>query len=175
MSPCSFFLPFHLCGCLLELCPQPLSPPPPSFLPERPFATTVTASVQINPKCIPLVLMLSGGPSLPWLGAGLGSLAWAWAGSWGWKPQPPATRPEVSDESPGPSALQIGISAKTESSEPRKVFSERKKVQYVWIDNRRTQKESPCVAPALQFELLYGVFLPSFLWPIFLICLVHSP
>lgn len=137
--------------------------------------TPVTASLQINPKCIPLVLMLSGGPSMPWLAAGLGFPARAWAGSWRWKPQPPATRPEVSDENPGPSALRIGISTKTESSEPRKVFSERKKVHYVWIDNRWTQKESPCVAPALQFELLYGVFLPSFLWLIILIYLVHSP
>lgn len=76
---------------------------------------------------------------------------------------------------PGPSALEKGISTKTESSEPRKVFSESENVQYVWIDTGSIQKGSPCASSALQFELLYGVFRPSFLWPIILIYLVHSP
>ena len=40
--------------------------------------------------------------------------------------------------------------------------------------HKQTQRESPWVTPLWHFEF-YGAFLPSFLWPLILICLVHSP
>ena len=40
---------------------------------------------------------------------------------------------------------------------------------------RLRERESHCVVPLCSLSDFYGVFLPSFLWPIFLICLVHSP
>ena len=40
--------------------------------------------------------------------------------------------------------------------------------------HKQTQRESPWVTPSWHFEF-YGAFLPSFLWPLILICLVHSP
>ena len=121
------------------------------------------------------VLMLSGGLSVPWLGAGLGFPARSWAGSWWWKPQPPATRPEVSDDGPGPSALQKGFSTKTDSSEPRKIFSERKKVQYVWIDTGGLRRKVPVLHPLCSLNYFMGYFVQvlfgqSFWFAWFIVC-----
>lgn len=63
VSICFFLLPFHPCGYLSELYPQHLFFPPP-FLPGRPFMTPSTTSMQINPKCIPLVLIFLPSSSL---------------------------------------------------------------------------------------------------------------
>ena len=44
-----------------------------------------------------------------------------------------ATRQVISDKGFGPSALQKRIPTKIESGEASKVFSKRKRVQYMWI------------------------------------------
>ena len=42
--------------------------------------------------------------------------------------------------------------------------------------HRQTQRESPRVASSWQLKsLIWGIFFPVFLWPVILICLVHSP
>ena len=49
-----------------------------------------------------------------------------------------ATRPVVSDKGAGPLTLQKRNSAKKESSEASKVFTKRRRVQYMW--NRHAGK-----------------------------------
>ena len=59
----------------------------------------------------------------------------------------------------------------TESSETNKVFIRRKK-EYVWIDTQVGSERESC--PRGSLNHLYGAFLPGFLWPIILLCLVLS-
>ena len=77
--------------------------------------------------------------------------------------------PVVRDKGPGPSALQKRFSTKTESSEASKAFIKGEMVQDTGILRERVR-----VAPSWQFELLFGVLIPGFLWPIILIYLAHS-
>ena len=81
----------------------------------------------------------------------------------------PNHRTVVSDKGPGPSALQKRISTKTESSEASKAFIKGEIVQYTGILRERVRS-----APSWQFELLFGVLILGFLWPIILIYLAHS-
>ena len=95
--------------------------------------------------------------------------AWNLAGSQQWKQQVLATR-QV--------ALQKIIYTKRESSEASKAL-EGKRLQYLWIDYGQTVHEHTLRLPELHLHSslnhLYGAFLPGFLWPIILICLVHTP
>ena len=87
-----------------------------------------------------------------------------------------ATRLVVSDKGPVPSALQKIISTKMESSEANKVFVKRKKSP-VCMDRHtgRLRGTVPELHPCGILNHLYETFLLVFLWPVILICLVHSP
>ena len=81
----------------------------------------------------------------------------------------------VSDKDPGLLALQKIISTKTESSEASKVLRGKRSIEYV---DRHTDSGRERVAelhPWGNLYYFYGVSLLYFLWPIILICLVHSP
>ena len=95
---------------------------------------------------------------------------------WWWKHQILATRLVVSDKGPAPSALQNRISTKMESSEANKVFIKREK-STVCIDRHtgRLRGTVPELCPCGGLNHLHEAFLPVFLWPVTLICLVHSP
>ena len=43
------------------------------------------------------------------------------------------------------------------------------------MQHTQVGSESRRAVPLWQLELLYGAFLPGFLWPIILTCLGHSP
>ena len=108
------------------------------------------------------------------------SRAWVgprdWAGSRWWKYQILASRPVVSDKGSGPLALQKRILRKTKSSETCEVFIRRKK-STVCVD-RHTGRFKQTVSeshPCSSLNYFYGIFLPGFVWPGILICLVHSP
>ena len=79
------------------------------------------------------------------------------------------------DKGPGSSALQKRTSTKTESGEAS-IYQE-EKVQCVWIDtwadSGRERAAESCPRGSLSY--FYGLFLLGLLWPIILICLVHSP
>ena len=119
-----------------------------------------------------LSLHYSHGQNSPWspvasacnsLKQGLGSWPEVEPGSWQWKHQILAIRPVISDK--GPSALQKRIPTKMESSETRKVFTRKKRVQYVSIDTR-ADSESPWVTLSWQFELvLWDIFSNHFDFP----------
>ena len=62
------------------------------------------------------------------------------------------------------------------SNEPNKVFIKRgKKVKYLWIATQVDSKSVAESSPRGSLNYVYVVFLLGFLWPIILICLVHSP
>ena len=65
-----------------------------------------------------------------------------------------------------------------ESSEASKMFIKRKK-SAVGVDRHTGRlRDSPCVAklhPRGRLNCFYGAFLLGFLWPVILICLVHTP
>ena len=81
----------------------------------------------------------------------------------------------VSDTGPGPSTLRKRISTKMESSEASKVFIKRKSTTCVEGHKGRLRGKVPDWHPHCILSLLCGAFLLVFLWPIILICLVHSP
>ena len=87
-----------------------------------------------------------------------------------------ANRPVVSDKGTGPLTLQKRNSTKKESSEASKVFIRRKK-STVRVDRQmgRLRGKVSEFHPHSCFNYFYGAFLPRFLWPNVLICLVHSP
>ena len=72
--------------------------------------------------------------------------------------------------------LQKRISTKTESSEASKVFIKRKE-STVRVNRHmgRLRGRVPELGPCGGLNRLDRAFLPVFLWPIILICLVHSP
>ena len=77
--------------------------------------------------------------------------------------------------SPGFSALQKRIPTRMESSEASTVFIRRRK-SAVCVD-RQWQAQGETVAEShshSSLDYFNGMFLPGFLWPIILICLVHS-
>ena len=88
-----------------------------------------------------------------------------------------STRPVVSDRGPDPLALQKRISTKMESNGACKVFIKREKVQYVWTVTQEDSGGERVTESHPRGSLNYfnGIFLPVFIWPIILICLVHSP
>ena len=89
-----------------------------------------------------------------------------------WEQRILATRPVVSDKALALQLCRKEFPPKTESSETSKVFIKRKK-EYVWIDTQvDSERES---RPHSSLNHFYGAFLPCFLWPIILICLVLSP
>ena len=65
----------------------------------------------------------------------------------------------------------------TESNETREVLLGGKQVQYMWTDtwadSGRERAAESCPRGSLSY--FYGLFLLGLLWPIILICLVHSP
>ena len=81
----------------------------------------------------------------------------------------------VSDKGPGSWTLQKRIPTKTKSSETSKVFIKRENKYstcawtHGWIQ-RETVAE---LCSHGSWNYFYGAFLPVFLWPIILICLVH--
>ena len=80
----------------------------------------------------------------------------------------------VSDKSPEPLTLQKSIFTNMENSED--VFTRREE-DTVHVDRYtgrlRTRVPKSHLCGSLNY--LYGAFLSGFLWPIILICLVHSP
>ena len=107
---------------------------------------------------------------------GLGSQSETEAGSQRWAHQILVTSPVVSDKDPGPSALQKRISAKIKSSEASRIFIQRTKStlrvdrhMVVSGTGRVTELHLRCT-----LNYFYKAFLPRFLWPITLICLIHS-
>jgi len=82
---------------------------------------------------------------------------------------------EPNPSCPGPSSLQKRISTKTESSEASKVFVKRKK-SMIHGDKHmdRLRGKIPELSPRGSLNNYVGEFFLIFLWPIILICLVHS-
>ena len=119
---------------------------------------------------------IAGRLALQWLGAGLGFPARDGAGSWWWKLQILATRPGAGDKGPGPSVVQKRIFTKMESDETVKYLFGGGKCT-VFADRRtgslRERVSGSCPGGSLNY--FYGAFLPVFLWPVILICLVRSP
>lgn len=53
-----------------------------------------------------------------------------------------------------------------------------KRVQYLWTDTQADSGKVPELlshGPSGSLNYFYGVFLPYFLWPVIMICLVHGP
>ena len=69
------------------------------------------------------------------------------------------------------SCVEMNFHIESESSETSVI--RKKKSTYVWIDTRAgSERES---RPHSSLNHFYGAFLPGFLWPIILLCLVLSP
>ena len=84
----------------------------------------------------------------------------------------------VGDKGPGPSTLQKRISTKMESSEGSEEFIRgRKSTEYMWVDTWADSERErvPESHPGGSLNYFYGAFLLGVLWPIILVCLVHSP
>ena len=83
------------------------------------------------------------------------------------------TRPVASDK-----ALALRLCRKEFPQRQRVVKQAKcllggKRVQYVWIDTLVGSERQSC--PPGSLNHLYGAFLPGFLWPVILICVVQSP
>lgn len=78
--------------------------------------------------------------------------------------------PVVSDKGPWPSDFAEKNSPKTVSSEASKVFTKRKRVQYMWIDTLMDSgRESLNHTLVAVWNNFHGIFLPGFPWPVILI------
>ena len=79
-----------------------------------------------------------------------------------------ASRPVVSDKSPGPSALQKRIPTKMESSETSKVFIKREKIRTVCVDRYmgRLRRRVPESHSHSGLNYFHRAFLLGFFWPI---------
>ena len=130
-----------------------------------------------QPRFMEHMMVISSGLGLQCLEVGLGFPTRNWAGLWQWKHQILATRPVVSDIGPDPLALQKRISTKMESNGASKAFIKKGKVEYVWTVTQEDSDGERVTESHPHGSLNYsdGIFLPGFLWPIILICLVHSP
>ena len=112
---------------------------------------------------------------LQWSGSGLGSQSETEAGSQLWVHQILATSPVVSDKGPSPSALLKRISAKIKSSEASRIFIKRTK-STLHVDRHMggLRARAAEVHQNCSLNYFYKALLPGFLWPIILICLIHS-
>ena len=79
-----------------------------------------------------------------------------------------ASRPVVSDKSPGPSALQKRIPTKMETSETSEVFIKREKIRTVCVDRctGRLRRRVPESHSHSGLNYFYRAFLLGFLWPV---------
>ena len=104
---------------------------------------------------------------------GLGSQPGTEVVWWRWKHQVLATRPVVSDKGPGLWLWRKEFPQRWKVV--KQVFIGRKKYSTCGQTHGQTQRASPWFAeshPCGSVNYFYGTFLPSFLCPIILICLV---
>ena len=95
--------------------------------------------------------------------------------SWQWDHWIPATGPGVSDNGPGFSVLQKGVSTKIESSETKYFLGVKNEYSACGQTHGRAQRERGIEShPWDSLIYCYGAFLWGFFWPIILICLALS-
>ena len=56
---------------------------------------------------------------------------------------------------------------------PKYLLEGKKRVQYLWIDTQVSSERESCPCGSLD-HFYYGAFLPDFLWPVLVLCLVLS-
>ena len=125
-----------------------------------------------------LLRVISGGLGLQQLEAGFRFEARDWSQAAAVRAPNPShqtTRDQWPVTRPWPlSCVEINFHKETESSEASKVFIRRKK-STVHVDGHTGRLRERESRPRGSLNHFYGPFLPGFLWPIALFCLVLSP